>query len=189
MEEPRRGRRAVLALSVQSLAELLGQPSASLSLRGVCRQHLEGGTVLKQAVWVHGPLLRVESPPGHIDTILGRSFTWHRMSTNEPLRRRERAGSTNPYTAPRILERRPVEEWTQLIARAPNAVLDSVEKTQLHGRAALSLTLPGKHAPIRVVVDTATGTWLEASRPTGVWLDWLEVIFGAKATSPNHFEP
>ncbi|GAB6986106.1 hypothetical protein [Nocardioides pyridinolyticus] len=162
------------------LASLLGGVAPSTSVRGVCRQRREAGRPqVVQAIWVQGELLRVEEPPGTIDTIVGEHVVWHRDPSTGQLTARDReADVANPFTSPRILERRPVAFWRELIGSDPGVIMSGVAERVLHDRPALSVTLPGKAGSLGLTVDAQTGVWLEALLDGTLWLDWEWVVFG-----------
>lgn len=175
----RQRRRALWAVSTpEDLATVLDGLQSPPSLKGVCRHYPHAGRVVTQAVWARGDLLRVEEPPGTVDTVVGEASVWHRFqSTGHMVKLQRNARVSNPYRIPQILQRRSVDFWRGLIATDPAPILGSVSERVLHRRLAIAVTVPGKAGPFLLTVDKRTGVWLEVRRGGRSWLDWEWVVF------------
>lgn len=166
--------------TVDELVDLLAHDRSSVTLAGACRTYRDLiQEPLVQAVFVSGRLLRVEEPPGNVDTIIGQDFVWHRWpDTGRAVRKPAEAYESNPYTQPRILQTSSIDDWRRWVSAAPADVLASTSKTEMHGRAAVRVTLRTQTGgELHLVVDEATGVWLEARLGDSLWLDWEHVRF------------
>lgn len=120
----------------------------------------------------------MEEPPGTLDTIVGEHTIWHHDPSVGLVVARERIEDVgNPYTNPRILERRSIEFWRGLIESDTASIMASVTGRVLHDRSAIAVTLPGKGGDLRLTADKRTGVWLEALMNGEPWLDWEWVVF------------
>lgn len=169
-------------MSREELRDLLTVEETQLHLRGECREVRPDGLQITQAVWASGSLLRVEEPPGRVDTIVGSTYVWHNdPSSGTSVRKARTPDVPNPYTSPRILERRPAGFWETLIDTDQARVIASAQRVRAHGRAAVQLELPGKTGVVRVTADEQTGVWLEARLGEAAWLSWTWVKFETQA--------
>lgn len=166
----------VAVKSTEELIRVFAGACQARTIAGTCREHRADGPVVVQAVWVAWPLMRVEEPPGTLDTVLGKRSTWHRWPESGRVSVEPRGEDTsNPYTHPAILRTYPHDFWADLIGRNADSVTATARDTEMHGRPAIEAVLPGKAGDFRLTVDAATGTWLEAMKGAHPWLEWDHV--------------